>query len=322
MRKEVIFAIVAGALLGLVVAFGVWRANLALRPGATNPETQKTPQPQVNVELSIVKPEALSVLTSPKVTLTGITIPNATVGVSGELKGYVTRADAAGAFSLDIDLDGGLNEIKVVSFDKDGQDREKDILIVYSSEFAKYLNTPETASPSAKVETASDSVRQKVNQKIEMIEKSPIAYIGAITDKTDATIQIKNLQGEIEQISINKDTTDFIKTIDTTKQIESTDLAIGDFVIAMGFRDGNKILDAKRVLVTTAFKSSSRTIKAGTLTKEGIKVILKEKGNAIALKFGSSWDGPEISELTETEKYIVIGDLKDNILTVSLIKKI
>ena len=321
MRKEVIFAVLAGAILGLVVAFGVYRANSALKPATTSQTPENTPEPKVNVELSIVKPVALSVVTSPTLSVSGITLANATLAISGETKSYILEADASGAFSQSVALEGGLNEIKVFSFDKDGGSREKSVLVIYSSEFSKYLSKPATASESAEV--ATDSVRQKVNQKIEMIEKSPTAYVGTITDKTGTTIQIKNLEGEIKQISIDEEATDFVKIIDTTKTIESTDLAIGDFIIAMGLRNGNKILDAKRILVTTAYKPSARKALMGNIQKDKATISLKPSSGALAeLKFGTNWDGPELSELNAGDKVIAIGDLTDSVLSISLVKKI
>jgi hypothetical protein len=218
-----------------------------------------------------------------------------------------------------------LNEIKVFSFDPNDGTRQKNLLVVYSSEFAKFLSDGSTsASASAEVSQASDSIRQKVNEKIQMIEKSPTSYIGTITDITDTNVQIKDPDGEIQQISIDKEQTDFIKTIDTTKEITASDLAIGDFIVAMGLKNGNKVLDGKRIIVTEQFKSSPRTAIYGTITDITKKIVtIKDNSDKeTKLTFGTSWDGPEISELATSDKVVVTGELKDSTFNVELVKKI
>ncbi len=327
MRKEVVFAILAGGALGLVIAFGVWRANTALKPAEVSKETTtQTPAPTGSVELSIVKPDNLTVVTQASVTVTGSTLPGAIVAISAEEKEYVATADNKGSFSQEVALVGGLNEIKIFSFDINDGARQKDLLVVYSSEFAKFLtdNSSSSASTSAETKEATDSVRQKVNEKIQAIEKSPTAYIGTITDITDANIQIKDLGGEIQQIAIDKDQTDFVKNIDTAKVIESTDLAIGDSVIAMGLKNGNKVLDGKRIIVTTVFKSSARTAVFGEVSDITKNVVtLKDNSEKeTTLSFGTSWDGPEVTELKVGDKTVVVGVVKDTNLSVFLIKKI
>ncbi|MEK7497434.1 MAG: hypothetical protein AAB656_00775 [Patescibacteria group bacterium] len=316
MRKEVIFAILAGATLGLIIAFGIWRANTAIKPLLT-PSPAPSSEPATAVDLSIAKPDNQSVVTTSTVTIEGITLPDSQVAISGESKNYAVQATNKGSFSQKVELIGGLNEIKVFTFDKNGSSKQKTLLLVYSSEFAKYKEEP--------VATSSDSVRAKVDQKIEEAKSSPTSYIGAITDITDTNIQLKSLTGDIEQVSFNKDATDFIKTTnDTVKTISAKDLAIGDFIIAMGVRDGNKILTGKRILVTDPYKESARTAIFVTISKIEKKVVTaKDKDNKeTTLAFGTDWDGPELKELKLEDKIIVIGEVKDTTLTVSLVKKI
>ena len=323
MRKEVVFAILAGATLGLVIAFGIWRANTAIRPLLT-PSPAPTTEPETTVDLSLAKPDNQAVITSSTVTLEGLTLPDSTVAVSAESENYIIKSDSKGAFSLKVDLIGGLNEIKVFTFDKNGASKQKNLLLVYSSEFAKYSKESQ-ATGSAEVKNASDSVRAKVDEKIEEAKSSPTSYIGAITDITDTNIQLRSLTGDIEQISFDKDTTDFIKTTnDTTKAISAKDLAIGDFIIAMGTRDGNKILTGKRILVTDPYKESARTAILGTISKIEKKVVtIKDKDEKeTAVTFGTTWEGPELKELKVEDKIIVIGEQKETAFTASLVKKI
>lgn len=324
MRKEVIFAIFAGATLGLIIAFGVWRANTAIKPLLTPSPAPSTEPDSTSADLSIAKPDDQAVITTATTTVEGITLPDSQVAISGESKSYLTKSDNRGSFSVKVDLIGGLNEIKIFVFDKNGASKEKKLFLVYSSEFAKYQKEA-TASASTKTETASDSVRAKVDEKIQEAKTSPTSYIGAITDITDTNIQLKSFNGDIEQVSFDKEITDFIKsTNDTTKTISAKDLAIGDFIIAMGTRDGNKILTGKRILVTDPYKESTRTAVLGTISKiENKTITIKGKDDKeTSLTFGTKWDGPELKELKEKDKIIAIGESKNTAISISLIKKI
>lgn len=142
MRKEVIIAIVAGGILGLIIAFGIWRANIAFAPKLNNKTTTGptgSPSPKNEFGITIAKPENLGVVTENSITLSGITKPNSWLGVSGEAKDYVTSSKEDGSFEVDVELASGLNKIKITVFDESGTSTSKMLEIVYSSEFAKFL---------------------------------------------------------------------------------------------------------------------------------------------------------------------------------------
>lgn len=186
---------------------------------------------------------------------------------------------------------------------------------------------------------SSETVRQKVQEKVEQVLKSPRAYIGTITDKVESTIQIKNESGEIQQISVDASATEFVKASKGgTKDIKFTDLAIGDFIVAMGFsriagsgsagKNESGVLDAKRILVTSPNDSSSRnayigivsdvskntftlkTLKEGkTITvkaAERARITINKDGQAVSIKF---------SDVKEENTAIVVGVLENDILT-------
>lgn len=186
---------------------------------------------------------------------------------------------------------------------------------------------------------SSETVRQKVQEKVEQVLKSPRAYIGTITDKVESTIQIKNESGEIQQISVDASATEFVKASKGgTKDIKFTDLAIGDFIVAMGFsriagsgsagKNESGVLDAKRILVTSPNDSSSRnayigivsdvskntftlkTLKEGkTITvkaAERARITINKDGQAVSIKF---------SDVKEENTAIVVGVLENDVLT-------
>lgn len=101
--------------------------------------------------------------------------------------------------------------------------------------------------------TDSSNLEDRLNNAI----SKPVAYIGSITDVTELTINLSRFafgqtqtSGEIMQIMISEEDTEFLEFGDTTESLEFEDIAIGDFIIAMGYETREGILEAKRVLVS------------------------------------------------------------------------
>lgn len=312
MRKEIVAAIIAGSLLGLVIAFGVWRANIALSPKSGPDETpQETPVPQ-QVDLVVASPESGMVLTSSPTKVSGITKAGNFVALIGEEDDAIVAADETGAFEGEIKLTGGLNEIVVVSFDAADGQTSQTINVAYSSQFAP--TEPQGESSTATDEA--DVIRDKVQKKAVEAANKPIFYMGSVTDITEMSIQMKDSAGEIKQVSVDKDT-DFVKVTTETKQASYDDTAIGDFIIAMGYNDGNDVLAAKRVIITTQPSKTTRTANIGKITQiSGKKVTMESPDQTLTLEFGKSWKGPEISELEEGIQIIAVGEVKEQTLTV------
>src|SRR6185369_9843934 len=86
MRKEVVFAVILGGLLGLVIAYGAWRANVALSSKTGSKSEEKagpTSLPLSELKIALAKPIEQEVITDSPVTISGITSPNANILVSG-----------------------------------------------------------------------------------------------------------------------------------------------------------------------------------------------------------------------------------------------
>ena len=142
MRKEIFFAILAGSLFGLIIAFGIWKANSSMKSNGSTSETlpseeSSSPTPQPQIGLTLAKPEDADVVTESPITVSGATKPNAWVTISAESKDYVIKADMNGAFQQLVDLIGGANEIVITSFDESGNSNTQNLIVVLSSEFAK-----------------------------------------------------------------------------------------------------------------------------------------------------------------------------------------
>ncbi|MFH1971814.1 MAG: hypothetical protein ABIJ05_05585 [Patescibacteria group bacterium] len=306
MRKELFFAIGAGLILGLIIAFGIWRVNKTITPsdGNQTQTSEATSTPDVGFSVTIANAENLDVITENPFTITGITKAGIKITISTEEKDYILDPEKDGSFEKEISLVAGLNEIVIKAFDLNGDSAETKIKLVYSSEFAKYMQSDEeekTATDEA------DSVRLKVEQKLANALKNPKAYIGTITDISKLTYQIKNQIGEIEQLSITEDTT-FVKIDKTVKAITADDVAIGDSIIAMGFKNGNEVLETKRVLVTELAEDTSRNIHL-------VKIVKLAKTEIIT-SYLNSQEELSISVDSNTD-YVLIKDLKVSTLKLS-----
>lgn len=330
MNKEVFLAILAGSLFGLLVAFGVWRANSYLNSKTPNGEPPKQTVQDITSQLKITidKPENFEVITTSPIGISGLIKPQSYVVVSGEDDDELQIATDSGTFEVPIELTGGANQIKLASFDLNENMIEADILLVFSTEFQK-----ESDAVSDTNTATADAVRKKVQEKLDKVTKKGTSYLGIITDLPDDTIQIKNLKGEIQQISINPTTTAFIKSINNTvKTIKKSDLAIGDFIIAMGTKNANGVLESSRVLVTDTMTTTKRKIligKIGDLTKNTFNLKVKT-GQTFAVSLSTDGvsvfklqDGKKIlskfTNLTNDSLVVVSGEVTENKIVVRTI---
>ncbi len=255
MRKEVIFAILLGTIIGLVVAFGAWRFNLSFQKetkpteNATESATIKSPTPTPLVtefKITLAKPQNLEILSSSDYIISGITKPNVYVIAFDVQDEYITRSDQSGVFEIKAQLSSGANDVKIIALD-DTSATDTKLTLIYSSEFAS-LNSDSTAT-----ESASNKIIDNVQKKLNDAKSKPVAYIGTITDISESTVQIKTKDQKIQQLSVNKQTS-FVKTITTQKDITYADLAIGDFIVALGQKSANNVLQTQRLIVSAPIK--------------------------------------------------------------------
>lgn len=136
MKKEVVIAIIIGFGLGLVITFGIWTANRALREAppekaAPTPAEEVTPTPSFS--LTINQPEDGSISSEEKITVSGTTAPEAAVVILYQEGEKILEADKDGNFETEITLAGGANEIKVSAYDSEGNEASQTLTIVYST---------------------------------------------------------------------------------------------------------------------------------------------------------------------------------------------
>jgi len=142
MRKEVFIAIAIGFFLGLVITFGIWTANKALKETAPKKEETILPKQTTEEQLPTPTPQTLLVITSPednsvsnkeKIEVSGKTTPGATVVILYEEGEKIIEANEGGIFSSEITLVGGSNEITVSTYDDQGNEISKTLTVVYST---------------------------------------------------------------------------------------------------------------------------------------------------------------------------------------------
>lgn len=139
MRKEVLIAIIIGFGLGLVITFGIWTANRALRVSAPQKEVipieepTPTPTPTPTFSLTLTAPEDNSISAEETIEVSGSTAPRAIVVILYQEGEKILEADEEGKFSTEITLAGGANEIKVSAFDQEGNEAERTLTVVYST---------------------------------------------------------------------------------------------------------------------------------------------------------------------------------------------
>ncbi len=260
MKRELVWVAVIGVFFGLVIAFGVWRINSSLK-GSRPDFPQETPGSQDQIsefKIAINSPEEGDVITTSPLSLTGITKALSWMVVSGEEGDYILQSDERGEFYQEVELVPGINQIKIFALDLKGNQNLEKVLVVYSSVF-ELKNTEDSQTENNATDEA--SVESKVSQKVAQASIRPKAYLGTVTDITNTTIQIKNIESQIEQISVADPDIDVVDIKGkNNKQVNLTDIAIGDFIVAMGYVNGNQVLDSQRILITDPFTENSISV--------------------------------------------------------------
>ena len=339
MRKEILYAIVAGALFGLVIAFGIWKANSSVKPqGAEDIQTQQeesdSPETASGEGITLVKPGENQVVTSEELIISGITNPNNHIIISTENKDYFVNADKKGGFEENIKLISGMNKIIITSIDSHGKTFKKALPIVYSTKFDEASSDKKddnendnktNKDDSDEATESSSSVRQIVQKKINFAKNTPVFYAGTVTDISEETIQIKQYlfdkdsgeSEEIEQIAIKNDT-NYVSIGKTSKSIKFSDIAIGDFIIAMGYKNKNNVLETTRLLVTTTptfpnintFMASLESITSKKITVNTIpdnkKLESKITKDSTVIKENHNEKEMAINELEKSDKLIIV----------------
>lgn len=254
MRKELLWAAGIGIFFGLIIAFGVWRINSTAKKESISTEATPTPHTSISgFSITLDKPEQNDVVTRSSVTVSGITKPLAWLTISDDTGDFIVQAGSDGVFSQDTSLSPGVNQIKITAFDPSGNQSVEKVVVVYSSSF----QTQTIPTPSPVNNSTESAIQAKVKEKVAEALNKPKAYIGTVSDIADSTIEIKTTDSQIGQIDTGNDNISVVNTKGLSdKSIKLTDIAIGDFIVAMGYVNSKSVLDAQRILVSDPLSES------------------------------------------------------------------
>jgi len=140
MKKEVLIAIVIGFALGLLITFGIWTANKALKTQSETPveETkteavvEPTPTP-AGFSLNILSPEDDALIDTNKAEIKGSSVAQAIIVIVAEKEEKIIEADENGSFATEVTLVRGINEITVTAFNQEGEKTSQSLSVVYST---------------------------------------------------------------------------------------------------------------------------------------------------------------------------------------------
>jgi hypothetical protein len=275
MRKEVTFAIIFGIITGLTVAFGLLRVNGVMKQNSNgNPdkapvssEAQNTTDiPASQNSITLLKPIDRQVSGSSSISIAGVSRGESFIIATGGTYDLVSQSRKDGTFDFEYELEPSYNSVNIFSVSADNQRSNTRLELVYSSE-------------AAQKETVGD-VSEKVENKLENVQNTSEFYQGTITDITDGGIQIKTTEGEIKQVSFSTGNTSFAKIGKTTVKIAVADIALGDYIIALGYKEDNGLLNAFRILVTQPGSPEDVKIFFGTvLNKNKTEMVISEKNS-------------------------------------------
>lgn len=148
MFKELILAIIIGAILGLGITGGYITMQHKSEGQKENPiiseptlipttpdnnslQTKNiTPAPEA---ITVSSPESNALVASEKLSITGIAPKNSNIIIVTPSNSFMGKSDDKGNFQIPITLDSGLNIVKITSIDQDNIQKDTSINITYST---------------------------------------------------------------------------------------------------------------------------------------------------------------------------------------------
>lgn len=168
MRKEALFAIFFGIVLGLIITYGIYQARSSLfQPQNTNNSVllpSPTPQPGDTGKLVLHSPEDGIVITEPTVTVAGTTVPSSYVVILVGNAETITSSDESGNFSVAVALKDDSNSIAAYTLEEDGTIVVVERTVIVSSVSFDEPVPTQAATSSAKV-TPSPTTKPTVTAK-------------------------------------------------------------------------------------------------------------------------------------------------------------
>lgn len=137
MRKEVLFAVIFGIILGAIILFGIRLANnsvngLNFNPDSATPSSEPA-APKVKKTFEIISPQNHSVLTEKVISLSGRALPNSTLAITSEADDLIIESSPEGTFSAQLNLIAGENTLTVTTLLKDNQTESQSLTVIQTN---------------------------------------------------------------------------------------------------------------------------------------------------------------------------------------------
>ncbi len=152
MKKELFTAIAIGAIFGFIITGSFWaiqegkiqslfqkNTDPEITENDIAPDPENTPAPQEEnlsqskIYLKIESPQNEIIVSKSTLEITGQSEPLSIIAILHKEGDEIIEADEDGNFEHSIDLAGGLNVIKITSFNIDGESTEEVLHITYST---------------------------------------------------------------------------------------------------------------------------------------------------------------------------------------------
>jgi hypothetical protein len=279
MRKEVVFAIIIGLILGAVILVG-WQladqsAKQAVSTTAQTPQANPDlapPETPVSQGISVIFPQSHAVVNTDSLKIIGKTFPNASIAAIGAEDEAIVTADKDGNFSVDLTLIGGENVIELTVLKDDlTTDSTKISLIYTTAKLTSDVMDPITASPSAIVDKV---VKAALDKNLKNVQEANllVGYAGIINDIKLGVFNLTTGQVNL-QISYDSKTT----IIKDGKTLKPELLTVKDKAIVIGNMSSPDILVAKRIVISS--KDEIPVIEKRVIYSPIVKI----KGNILTL---------------------------------------
>lgn len=139
MLKELIIAIVLGAIIGFGATSGIISLKNRNNPSQLSPsptpllnDQQPTVKPNQHL-LTIQQPNNETVVDQDTVDIIGQTTANSQVVVHSQTNSFFLEADQDGQFEQSVNLEGGANLIQISAISPDEQQADFDLIVTYST---------------------------------------------------------------------------------------------------------------------------------------------------------------------------------------------
>lgn len=187
-----------------------------------------------------------------------------------------------------------------------------------------------SATPGATGKSIRDNLRERVEEKLTKLINKPRAFVGKITQISNSALTIETKTG-IKQVKVTDKTV--IVQVDNgkSKTIKEADLAVGNFVVAMGYTENKDTIEARRILTMSDDPLEVRrpvygivqSVKDGTFAvkhpkKDETWTVKTSSKTEVTLKTDGKMGKSEIKSIAEGDRIIAVGtSVKNTTFTIN-----